>query len=79
MTWDNWIAVSLDGNPTDGGLLNCAPLEPDEDGCKIVMGLSLITDLDGLIGRGAKRVVEVTDIYEPEVIRVLHEGSIDGS
>jgi hypothetical protein len=46
------------------------PVEFDKDGAvRIVVGLTLLTDLDGVIERGAERVWQVDDNFEhPELI-----------
>lgn len=73
MSWENWIAVPMQGDPLDGGLMECTPVEIADDGTQsIVIGMCLITNLPALVQRGAKRVMEVTDTFEPKPIRRLH-------
>ena len=71
MDWENWIGVNHKG---DGGdFWEFTPVRINDDGSQdIIIGMCLMTSLEALIERGAKRVMEVTDVFEPEVIRRLH-------
>ncbi len=66
-----WVVAEETDMP---GMLACNPLEFEEDGrVRIMSGLTLLTDLDGLKKRGAKKVWLVDDIYDYANPRVLWE------
>jgi hypothetical protein len=63
---DRWWCVEDAGD----GLLAASPMS-DPEGRSIMVGLTLLTDLDGLKVRGAELVVQVDDMYEFANPRVL--------